>query len=208
MKIITLITLAIILTFCSVETYSKEYENKKKRNYHSIGIGLGIANLTPTMGDQFNSGTLFYGGYSYNRKALIVTGTLSYTSFSEFNDPAAFDYTASVSDVSVLGGIYWNILQNDFYEGVTPYIGVESGYTIYLYSEESASYKESGGIALVNIAPTIGVTIPIAESLAILIDGKYKLNLLSQGGFGGGTAITGTTDYNYYAVTAGLKLNI
>jgi len=198
----------LILFFClgAVESYSKEYR-KKKQNYHSLGAGIGIARLTTDMGDDYNPGTTFYGAYTYTRKALMSTFKLSYNQFVEFEDPV-FDYKASIFDVSLRGGIYWNILKKDFYEGVTPYIGAQLGYTIFFYDESISGSSNTGGNSLLNIAPTAGVTIPIGPSIAADIAAEYNLNLQGQAGLNGANVITGTTNYNYFVISAGIKFNI
>lgn len=198
----------IILVFCcgAIETYSKEYK-KKKTNYHSLGFGLGLANITSDVGEEYNPGRSIFAGYTYTRKSLMTTVSLSYTTFSDIEFKAQ-DYKLSTYDVAILAGVYWNILQRDFYEGVTPYIGIEAGYLVIIEEENFGGTSSTSGYPLTCLSPTVGTSVPIADAIAVTLEAKYRLNLQSVGTFDGRTAITGLTDYNYYTINVGLKFNI
>jgi|GEM_PF-1606797 hypothetical protein len=206
MKKFSTFLIVLFLCFGAVESYSKEYK-KKKSNYHSLGLGIGYANITSDVGEEYNPGRTIYAGYTYTRKALMTTITLNYTTFSDIEFEAQ-DYKLSTYDVSLLGGVYWNILQRDFYEGVTPYIGIEAGIVVLIEEESFGGSSSTNGYSLTTLSPVVGTSVPIANSIAVIIEAKYRLNLQSQGTFDGRTVITGITDYNYYTLNAGLKFNI
>ena len=206
MKLFTRFLLVLFMLICATETYSNE-NTKKKNSNHSLGFGLGIASLRTPEWEDHNPGRSFNGTYTNNKKHVIQSVRVSYTKFSELKVPSS-DFQSSVYDIGLKGGIYWNILQRDFYEGVTPFAGLQYGLTFIILDQTINDNSNSGYSSLICIAPTAGVIVPLAPTVALEIMGEYNLNFQGKDGIVGSTIYGGITDYFYYVLSAGVKFNI
>ena len=207
----TVLLVGMIALFGNSDLSSKTYK-KKSYQVHNLGIGVGLQNITAESWDRYSSGINLSAGYTYTKRALMYSGNITYTSFSE-TDSEELGFKANLQDISVNAGIYWNILQQNFYEGITPYIGAETGYTLFNQEIESNDGNASASerYFMLNIGPVIGLAIPISDNIALITEARYKItwvNVGTGGGFGNTGSVSILTDYNYSLISAGLRLGI